>query len=67
MSRIRDIANLFSGNTDAATDAEVTAAINTHNTTANGHIVTGKQRTGKSLNRWFRPSGLWDSNVDQGH
>ena len=21
------------------------------------------QRTGKSLNRWFRPSGLWDSIV----
>ena len=39
-----------------------------------GNIVTGKhdslssgERTGKSLNRWFRPSGLWDSNVDQGH
>ena len=30
-----------------------------------GFIVTGKQRTGKSLNRWFRPSGLWDSNVYQ--
>lgn len=41
MSRIRDIANLFSGNTDAATDAEVTAAINSHNTTANGHVKRG--------------------------
>ena len=30
MSRIRDIANLFSTNTDAATDAEVTSAVNTH-------------------------------------
>ena len=30
MSRIRDIANLFSANTDAATDAEVTSAVSTH-------------------------------------
>jgi len=30
MSRIRDIANLFSTSTDAATDAEVTSAVNTH-------------------------------------
>ena len=41
MSRIRDIANLFSGNTDAATDAEVTTAINTHATAANGHVGRG--------------------------
>ena len=41
MSRIRDIANLFSANTDAATDAEVTAAIAAHNTSANGHVKTG--------------------------
>jgi uncharacterized membrane protein len=31
MSRIRDIANLFSANTAAATDSEVTAAISAHN------------------------------------
>ena len=41
MSRIRDIANLFSANTDAATDAEVTAAIASHNTTSNGHVKRG--------------------------
>ena len=41
MSRIRDIANLFSGSTDAATDAEVTAAIAAHNTSANGHVKRG--------------------------
>ena len=41
MSRIRDIANLFSANTDAATDAEVTSAISNHNTTANGHVKRG--------------------------
>ena len=41
MSRIRDIANLFSANTDAATDAEVTAAIAAHNTSANGHVKRG--------------------------
>ena len=41
MSRIRDIANLFSGNTDAATDAEVASAISSHNTTANGHVKRG--------------------------
>jgi hypothetical protein len=41
MSRIRDIANLFSANTDAATDAEVTAAISAHNTSANGHVKRG--------------------------
>jgi hypothetical protein len=33
MSRIRDIANLFSGSTDAATDAEVSAAVSAHNST----------------------------------
>jgi hypothetical protein len=31
MSRIRDIANLFSTSTDAATDAEVASAISSHN------------------------------------
>jgi len=41
MSRIRDIANLFSANTDAATDAEVASAISSHNTTANGHVKRG--------------------------
>ena len=41
MSRIRDIANLFSGSTDAATDAEVSAAVSAHNTTANGHVKRG--------------------------
>ena len=41
MSRIRDIANLFSGSTDAATDAEVAAAISTHATAANGHVGRG--------------------------
>ena len=41
MSRIRDIANLFSGSTDAATDAEVTAAIATHNNaTTSVHGIT---------------------------
>ena len=30
-------------------------------------ILKKIEQTGKSLNRWFRPSGLWDSNVDQGH
>jgi hypothetical protein len=41
MSRIRDIANLFSANTNAATDAEVASAISSHNTTANGHVKRG--------------------------
>jgi hypothetical protein len=41
MSRIRDIANLFSANTSAATDSEVTAAISTHATAANGHVGRG--------------------------
>ena len=41
MSRIRDIANLFSGSTDAATDAEVTAAIAAHNNaTTSVHGIT---------------------------
>ena len=41
MSRIRDIANLFSSNTDAATDAEVTAAIASHNNaTTSVHGIT---------------------------
>jgi len=41
MSRARSLSNLFSGSTDAATDAEVIAAIATHNTAANGHIIRG--------------------------
>ncbi len=41
MSRIRDIANLFSGSTDAATDAEVAAAISAHNSaTTSVHGIT---------------------------
>ena len=41
MSRIRDIANLFSGSTDAATDAEVAAAVSAHNsTTTTVHGIT---------------------------
>ena len=41
MSRIRDIANLFSGSTDAATDAEVAAAVSAHNsTTTSVHGIT---------------------------
>ena len=39
MSRIRDIANLFSANTNAATDAEVTSAINTHSSAADPHTA----------------------------
>ena len=41
MSRIRDIANLFSGSTDAATDAEVASAISAHNVSGNGHVGRG--------------------------
>ena len=37
MSRIRDIANLFSGSTDAATDAEVVAAIGSHTSASDPH------------------------------
>ena len=37
MSRIRDIANLFSGSTDAATDAEVVAAIGSHASASDPH------------------------------
>jgi hypothetical protein len=41
MSRIRNIANLFSGNTDAATDTEVAAAISAHNSaTTSVHGIT---------------------------
>jgi len=41
MSRIRDIANLFSGSTDAATDAEVASAISSHNSaTTSVHGIT---------------------------
>lgn len=37
MSRVRDIANLFSGNTDAATDAEVASAISSHSSASDPH------------------------------
>jgi len=41
MSFARSIADLFSKETSGATDAEVTAAISTHNTSANGHVKRG--------------------------
>jgi len=41
MSRIRDIANILSASTSIATDAEVTAAVSTHATAANGHVGRG--------------------------
>jgi len=41
MSFARSIADLFSKATSGATDAEVTAAISTHNTSANGHVSRG--------------------------
>lgn len=41
MSKARNISNIFSGTTDAATDAEVVAAIASHNTSANGHVKRG--------------------------
>ena len=48
MSRIRDIGNLFSANTSAATDSEVTAAISAHNsstTTVHGIADTSALAT----------------------
>jgi len=42
MSRIRNLANIFSGNTDSATDAEVTSAISTHaSNSTNRHYKVG--------------------------
>jgi hypothetical protein len=41
MSIARNLASLFSASTSAATDSEVTAAIATHNTSANGHVKRG--------------------------
>lgn len=41
MSRIRDIANLFSGSTDAATDAEVASAISNHSAASTTHGTSG--------------------------
>ena len=38
-----------------------------YNQESKNDSLSSGERTGKSLNRWFRPSGLWDSNVDQGH
>ena len=52
MSRIRDIANLFSANTAAATDSEVTAAISAHNsstTTVHGISDTAALATSTSV------------------
>lgn len=37
MSRIRDIANLFSTGTDAATDAEVATAVSNHSSANDPH------------------------------
>ena len=48
MSRIRDIANLFSANTDAATDAEVTAAIaaeRSASVTLTNKVIDGNNNT----------------------
>lgn len=41
MSKARDIANILSASTSIATDAEVTAAVSTHATAANGHVGRG--------------------------
>jgi len=42
MSKARDISNLFSASTTAATDAEVTSAVSTHaSNTTNRHYQTG--------------------------
>jgi hypothetical protein len=52
MSRIRDIANLFSANTSAATDSEVSAAISAHNsstTTVHGISDTSALATSTSV------------------
>jgi hypothetical protein len=51
MSKARDIANILSANTAIATDAEVTSAVSTHATAANGHIGRGT-----TLNRPISPS-----------
>ena len=41
MSKARDIANILSASTSMATDTEVTAAVSTHATAANGHVGRG--------------------------
>jgi len=41
MSRIRDIANILTAATNIATDTEVTSAVSTHATAANGHVGRG--------------------------
>jgi hypothetical protein len=51
MSKARDIANILSANTSIATDAEVSSAVSTHATAANGHIGRGT-----TLNRPESPS-----------
>jgi hypothetical protein len=41
MSKARDIANILSASTNIATDAEVTSAVSSHATAANGHVGRG--------------------------
>jgi hypothetical protein len=41
MSKARDIANILSASTNIATDDEVTSAVSTHATAANGHVGRG--------------------------
>ncbi len=41
MSKARDIANILSANTSIATDAEVSSAVSSHATAANGHYARG--------------------------
>jgi hypothetical protein len=48
MSRIRDIANILSGSTDMATDAEVTSSIASHAAAADPHTVYLKTATASS-------------------
>ena len=50
MSKARDIANILSASTNIATDAEVSNAVSTHATAANGHIGRGS-----TLNRPVSP------------
>lgn len=60
MSKARNISNLFSANTDLSTDAEVTAALSTHSSSADPHSVYLKESEYVAAGKNFIANGAFD-------
>jgi hypothetical protein len=60
MSRVRDIANILSTNTDMATDAEVTSSIASHTSAADPHSVYLKESEFNAAGKNYIINGAFD-------